>query len=92
MILIYLKTKSGRSIIVLNHVVGIEYDEKTGELTFVGENTARPIYLDKETPERDVWAAIDRAFAPLWEARSMLVPAFRADLDVTPYQTKEVSF
>lgn len=89
MIALHLTTRETYSILNLDHIVGIEYDEKSGELTFVGENSARPVYLDKGTEAKKVWDAIQMSFSPVYEPRSLQTHGTHLRLDLTPFQSEE---
>jgi hypothetical protein len=86
MIIIGLKTRENYSMIVFEQLCGIEYDQQTGELLFLRPDAVRVAYLDKGTPANEVWDHVRKAMGTLFEPRSMIVPTYYVNLDLTQFQ------
>ena len=92
MIVMQVVTRNGYNILNLDRVNGIEYNEESAELLFVGENAARSYYLDKGTKAKDVWDTVNMALASAYEPRSMHTHACLLKLDLTKFQSEEARF
>lgn len=83
--IIGLKTRdTGYSMLILDTLRGIEYDEKMGELLFIGSDSVRAVHLEKNTPASDVWKRIHDTFAPLYTRVPRAVEY--VELDLAPFQ------
>lgn len=93
MLVLELITKAGTKMVMLNHVIGLDYESARGELTFQTADTGAFVaYLDKGTPEKDVWDLVKMALSAYYEPRSMHTHACRSSLDLRAFQTKEAGF
>ncbi len=88
MVLLDLVQRNERTLLVFSSFSAIEYDEQNGELSFVGDSTAKPVYIDKGTPADEVWKHVLGALASLQEPRSMNVPIVMSRLDLRGLQTE----
>jgi hypothetical protein len=89
MIIANLKSRDSVSILNLDSIVGMEYDHTTGEFLFLTHEGARVTYLDKGTPQAEVWEFIHQRLRPAFDPRALQTHAVLVEFDFTPFQKNE---
>lgn len=92
MIILNLKSKDSVAIINLDSITGMEYDHNTGEFIFITSDSARVVYLDKGTPQAEVWEFVNQRLRPAFDPRALQTHAVLVEFDFTRFQKKEPTF
>jgi hypothetical protein len=92
MLALHVTSKPANVIVNLDHVVSIEYDPNSAELSFIVGTYARNFRLDSGTPEGKVFDALKKALNPIYEPRSLQTHGVYLALDLLQFQKEEVPF
>jgi len=92
MVIADVKTKDSVSLMILDNLMSMEYDSKTGEFLFIGAESARHVYLDKGTPEAEVWQYVQHRLRPAYDPRALQTHAILVEFDFTRFQKQEPTF
>jgi hypothetical protein len=88
MLVLQISAKPAYTIINLDHFSSIVYSEEHGKLLFVFSDSSRRIfYVDKGTPEVDIFDAIKMSLSPIYEPRSLQTHGVQLMLNLLKFQT-----